>query len=516
MERKPAKKQPVKSTKKQVCKRQSARKNKPMKGGQFDVLMSISEDKRNEFITKTEDFCKYFNEMLKETPAAVCNMTNLEEKEKCIRGLLNTNLAWKFETECSQQILDILRIIKESQNKDTTRGLKSESAFVKLTKYILEQLKEFTLLGEVANIRSEQTQSNGNNGGSKITKSKKGGTKRSLDDGQSQEATNKSNEIDKELFDLSLLDDFKPRTNIQKDIETIAKNNYGIDDKHALIRLWYDTMRKYDFKTITSSEKRKRNTNIYDSDYSNGKEIIDLYIAYDQFLFGTMSKEDIEWFSPNKDHANAESSCYKKNRNILNKIKELKYDTLLQSQEDNLFVSVVNQILASFIKNYNLINLIHLYTNALFKEHKHHEKRKEIIREYILRYNKLDKKHRKYSHHKEYILNYDQNRYNNEQTEKNKEKLDKSKELLAKKKDLFIKEYEKFMKKQEYIAEHYRDIDFYFSTHIINGYIKVKDLLDKYSPSSQLKLILSNSFSGESELDSSMYKADLEKELFSD
>lgn len=508
------------------------KRKKVLKGG-TTILDSISAEKRSEFISKSKDFCKFLNDLLKESPTTVCNMENLEDKEKCIGSLVNgkSNLAWTHETNCSKFILDIMKILKENNHIDY---LNSNSSFVKLTSFILKELEEFTLLGEISRIRNktvEQEKLGGKHHKRKkifkrkmISKNKKGGSPSSIN-----EQEKRHYEIDKQLFEIAFVDDNMPKSidQLTKAFEKVATNEYG--PEHPLIMLWYDVIRRYDVFSIMGQHyqqhfrEKDKSINDSDKDLEKMNSVIDVYIAFYDYI--------IKWkyaygkLSEKSAHDETERSCNNKIRNILQKIKELnprQTDERWQTDDEVIMQSVTSKILTSFITNYGLTKVIYRYSQTLLEEYKFNERKKELIKEYITGYEALHKKWTNFQCLYNYIPRLKKElESTTDDIKKDKLvlKIQKNEVQFEKKKDIFIKGYEFFYNNVDkfisstnfYYLPSSSKINFWLSEIIVRDYrifAKKTDHnpynMNKFTKTDHVDATFLNSF----------YERDLNKEVF--
>ena len=166
MERKPAKKQPVKSTKKpygdatKVSRKVTSKKettkpksDKPrskasQKGGQFSS--------NEEVLAATNQYCKSFNDFYVTTTQ--CSLDSIEERQKCVQDFVKRENMSRRNAKCSTNILDILQILKEKeQEQKNTQQTVYETKYTSLRDKIIKELEEYSLLTQL----DEKRNSNG-------------------------------------------------------------------------------------------------------------------------------------------------------------------------------------------------------------------------------------------------------------------------------------------------------------------------------------------------------------------
>lgn len=386
MERKPAKKQPVKSTKKpygstvakntatKVPRKVTSKKEttkpkseKPrskasQKGGQFSS--------NEEVLAATNQYCKSFNDFYITTIR--CSLDNIEERQKCVQDFVKRENMSRRNAKCSTNILDILQILKDQEQKNTQRTV-NETKYTSLRDKIIAELNEYSLLtqlNEEQNNNGKRARAGGRNNSKKperplkkYTIKRKGGATPTQDD-----------ELDQCLFDVSVLRNFDNKSldyndpklyeRARKNIQLCADDKYGKEDGHSLIKLWYDK--------IFTGTKTERN-------------IIDMYIA------------KVETDTVFGSNSTSEQSCHRHNSNILKMMNEIDYE--MTNISDKIYDDVKNKILKRYEENYDVYYDINIYVGNLvynFKKEQakqnlldEHEKKMKAILNNYNRYNKV-------------------------------------------------------------------------------------------------------------------------------
>lgn len=166
MERKPAKKQPVKSTKKpygdatKVSRKVTSKKettkpksDKPrskasQKGGQFSS--------NEEVLAATNQYCKSFNDFYITTTQ--CSLENIKDREKCVQDFVKRENMSRRNAKCSTNILDILQILKEQEQKNTQL---TGTKYASLKDGIIAELNEYSLLTQLDEERKRKIRKTG-------------------------------------------------------------------------------------------------------------------------------------------------------------------------------------------------------------------------------------------------------------------------------------------------------------------------------------------------------------------
>lgn len=294
-----------------------------------------------EWIAKTNHYCDEFKEYYNTTN--LCSMKSIDERAECVRNVVKRE-NWS-NTECSTNILDILKILKtqEEENKKTTQFVPSLSnAYTQLKNMIIRELKEYSLLSEVEK-EQQMVNSNGKrnlevNGGKTInkTKVKRGG--------------GEDEDLHECLFDISIASEFhkgyQPERSI-KNIKLCAREKYGPVD-HVLIRLWNDK--------VNSELKRVKDSN----------DIIGMYISK---LEGDMQL----WKMRNNT---AQINCHQHNINILIGMKRI--DNNEKITKNAAYEGVKSKILSSFERNFDVSGQIQSYVKNLLIDHRRKEEQTQL------------------------------------------------------------------------------------------------------------------------------------------